>query len=263
MKKDTLYKKKKIPVQKGSFSFNEEVASMFSDMVRRSIPGYDDQQQYIARYVSRYISHSRVAHPIIIDYGCSIGTTFSVFTEHAKKKNIALSRVKAILSDYSRAMLESCKKTTKKDVSHFSNVEYVLCDLKKKKERKNMSHKVNVGILHFVLQFLPPSKRNEVLHDIWSAIASPGLLIVSEKLCSTSPYTQEVWDDMYECFKSKNGYSPGEISAKRRALKGILVPSTDVDLVQMFSSVTKNMRHCKVDNFFSWGPFHCFALHKL
>ncbi|MFB3079079.1 MAG: hypothetical protein ACE1Y4_13855, partial [Lysobacterales bacterium] len=53
----------------GSFEFNDEVANVFPDMLRRSIPGYAATIQAIGMLASRYVQPGSRCY----DLGCSLG----------------------------------------------------------------------------------------------------------------------------------------------------------------------------------------------
>jgi tRNA (cmo5U34)-methyltransferase len=98
MSKDLLFKnKEKI---KGKFNFNERTASVFDDMLRRSVPFYPEIQRMIVELAEAFVcSKSNV-----YDLGCSTGTTLVNLARH-----IDGSQINIIGMDSSEAMLKRAR----------------------------------------------------------------------------------------------------------------------------------------------------------
>src|SRR5262245_21986718 len=93
--KDEVFKREQ-PI--ADLAFTEKVASVFDDMLDRSVPFYSEMQRMIAEMADDFA----VAGTSIYDLGCSTGTTLL-------NLNAAISkRVKFIGVDYSEAMLKRC-----------------------------------------------------------------------------------------------------------------------------------------------------------
>ena len=61
MKRDTLYAE--TPAAPGSFRFDEAVVSVFPDMIRRSVPGYETTLALTGRLAARYVQdHLSLIH---------------------------------------------------------------------------------------------------------------------------------------------------------------------------------------------------------
>ena len=67
------------------FQFNEEVASVFDDMLVRSVPFYLEQQNLIEDIAQRFAQPDS----IVVDLGCSTGTTL-IRLAHLLDKSIRL-----------------------------------------------------------------------------------------------------------------------------------------------------------------------------
>ena len=76
MSKDRLFNKKMKP---SSFSFNEEVAEVFPDMLERSIPGYRTTIDSIRFLASKYSKKGTNCY----DLGCSLGASSIALGEGA------------------------------------------------------------------------------------------------------------------------------------------------------------------------------------
>ena len=80
--------------------------------------------------------------------------------------------------------------------------------------------------LNWVLQFLPPPDRLELLGRIREGLVDQGALLLSEKVRSEDPDVEAFNFDAHLDFKRANGYSELEISQKRTALEQVMIPDT-------------------------------------
>lgn len=97
MGKDALYTNKRDKVF--AFNFGKETASVFDDMLERSVPHYNETQRMIGEIASDFA----VDGTNIYDLGCSTGITLLNVYKAVKKD------VKYIGIDYSQDMLDKCK----------------------------------------------------------------------------------------------------------------------------------------------------------
>ena len=190
-----------------NFKFDNNVAGVFDDMIRRSIPGYDQIISSIGDIAEKCVQHDTNVY----DLGCSLGTaTISM------RRKITKSNVKIIAVDNSESMLIRCKEHISSFKSHIP-VELV-CDDIKNIEISNAS----VIVLNFTLQFLEPHVRTQLLSKLYSGLVNGGVLILSEKLHFKDSKIQELIDNLHLDFKRSNGYSELEISQKRTALEDVM-----------------------------------------
>tara|TARA_R110002072_G_scaffold534_7_gene4207 strand:- start:102969 stop:103697 length:729 start_codon:yes stop_codon:yes gene_type:complete len=218
------------------FEFDKNVANAFDDMVSRSVPFYKEIHQLILDMCDRYYQSGN-----IYDLGCSTATTICLIEENFRNKN---KTAQYIGVDNSAPMLEKAKEKIKKH--EIKNAKLLLNNIEDI-EIQN----ADVVILNYTLQFLPISKREEVLKNIYEGLNPGGVLILSEKLSSTKPYFEELITDLYYDFKRRNGYSELEIYQKREALENVLIPLSPKQQVEML----KSSGFEKTDMIFRWYNF--------
>ncbi len=209
MSKDTLYTDEQQHLV--DFAFDERVAAVFPDMIRRSVPGYGDIIALLGLFAERYA----VADSTLYDLGCSLGGATLSLRRRIKAKNCRIVAV-----DNSGAMVERCRENIAADLSP-TPVEVVCRDIREV-EISNAS----VVVLNFTLQFLPPGERLLLLQNIYRGLLPGGVLILSEKIQSNDEAGQQFTEEMHLAFKRANGYSEMEISGKRQALENVLIPNT-------------------------------------
>ena len=99
-KKDQIYATKQNKIN--DFVFDEKVADVFSDMIHRSVPGYNALNQLLPIIANRFIQ----PNTNIYDLGCSLGeASFCI------AKAVQFDSVKIIAVDNSQAMINELTET--------------------------------------------------------------------------------------------------------------------------------------------------------
>ncbi|MFZ7109311.1 carboxy-S-adenosyl-L-methionine synthase CmoA [Avibacterium avium] len=205
MSKDTIFS---APIKNlGDFTFDENVAEVFPDMIQRSVPGYSNIITAIGMLASRFVT----PNSNVYDLGCSRGAaTLSA------RRNIHQPNVKIIGVDNSLPMVERCRQHVQ--AYHSEIPVEILCDDIRNIEINNAS----MVILNFTLQFLPPQDRSALLEKIYQGLNPNGVLVLSEKFRFNDETIDELLIDLHHEFKRANGYSELEVSQKRTALENVM-----------------------------------------
>ncbi|ALP54489.1 tRNA (cmo5U34)-methyltransferase [Candidatus Tenderia electrophaga] len=193
------------------FEFNEAVARVFPDMIRRSVPGYGTLITLLGLLAEEY------ARPgsNIYDLGSSLGAATL-----AMRRRIPHHDCRIIAVDNSAAMVERCRSHVAEDLSPIE-VETRCADI-----RDIEFQNASIVVLNFTLQFLPPRERTPLLQKIHAGLLPGGALVLSEKIAFADAGDAQLLDRLHLAFKKANGYSALEISQKRSALENVLVPET-------------------------------------
>jgi len=232
--RDEIFGKKKNHIS--DFSFNDEVAAVFDDMVERSIPNYGEVHRIVADMVRRYIPDGATVY----DLGCSTGTTIVLMDQTAKSVG---KTIKFIGVDASKPMLEKCQ--AKLDANKV-NAELIQGDLLKLEYES-----CDMVVMDYTLQFIPIEDRTALLTKIYDALKPGGRFVLAEKIASSQPQIQNMITDLYYDFKRRNGYSELEISQKREALENVMTPFTPTQQISMLE--VAGFR--EVDMVFRWYNF--------
>ncbi len=197
------------------FRFNEAVAKVFPDMLKRSIPGYAATIEVIGSLAARYVQ----ADTNCYDLGCSLGAATL-----AMRQGIDKSGCHIIAVDAAAAMTERCEKIVAEDdrQSGSSTPVKVVTDDIRNVEIKNAS----MVVLNYTLQFLARSDRDALMQSICDGMVPGGLLVLSEKVIDENLEMENLLVELYHEHKRRNNYSALEISRKRAALEIVLVPET-------------------------------------
>ncbi len=230
--KDKIFSK---PIKK-QFEFDEEVVSVFDDMINRSVPFYKE----VMDLVSSLAIKNTQENSTIYDLGCSTGTQLiDIFAKSDKKLNL-------IGIDSSVAMIKRAKSKAK---AYGANIEFIKGDILDFEYQK-----ADIFISNYTLQFIRPIKRAKLIKNIYDTLKEDGVFIFSEKVISEDKKLNKELIDIYFEFKKRQGYSEFEIVQKREALENVLVPYSINENEEMLKSA--GFRHCEV--IFRWANFATF-----
>jgi tRNA (cmo5U34)-methyltransferase len=205
-KHDDLYNKPRPYIT--DFEFDANVASVFDDMITRSVPGYRSLISMLGVFAHRYYQDDTVCY----DLGSSLGAgTLSIATALKEKSP------PVIAVDNARAMIDQSARRI--DELDLKNIELVCSDIQDV-EINNAS----VVLMNFTLQFIEQNARDALIKTIYQGLVPGGVLVLSEKI--QEPDEKSLLSDLHLEFKRANGYSQLEISQKRSALENVLIPET-------------------------------------
>ncbi len=190
------------------FRFDDAVASVFPDMLRRSIPGYAASIEAIGSLAARYIRPGTNGY----DLGCSLGAATLAMQQGARTDDVRIIAV-----DNSEAMIRRCRDI----VAPYDNVELRLADI-----RDVAIDNASMVVMNYTLQFIDRDDRAALVQRIADGLVPGGLLVLSEKVIDEDAHMEELLVDLYHEHKRRNDYSQLEISRKRAALENVLVPET-------------------------------------
>ena len=195
----------------GDFQFDQQVAEVFPDMIKRSVPGYSNIITAIGMLTQRFAQPNSNFY----DLGCSLGAATLEM-----RRNINQDNCQIIAVDNSQAMIERCQL----HLNAFKRTKpvQVVCGDIQDIEIKNSS----IVILNFTLQFIEPDARQALINKIYQGLNPGGMLLVSEKLRFKNTIAQQLLTDLHHDFKRANGYSELEISQKRNALENVMLTDT-------------------------------------
>jgi len=213
--RDEVYRENKAQIV--DFAFTEEVAAVFPDMIRRSVPGYETMVPVTGLIAARHLGDSGRA----FDLGCSLGATSLAILQNSPSPDIAVIGI-----DSSAAMIAAASKAVVDSRATFIEQDLREADVTGAK----------VVVLNLVLQFIDPGGRLDVLTRIRSQLAEDGLLIVSEKVRHTDPLLHDLYDSTHLAWKQANGYSALEVSQKRTALENVMHIDTEEVHGQRFTT---------------------------
>lgn len=191
------------------FEFNSDVALVFDDMAKRSIPFYEETQARIFNMLSRLPKTPR--H--IYDLGTSTGALLFALAERFSDPAISYIGI-----DNSEPMIHRAKQ---KQAAQNLQGSF---EFRRENVLETHLDAADVIVVNYVLQFLPMTEREAFLRRLQEALPDGGVLILSEKTQSKGTQTAQIFSDCHDEFRKRNHYSNLEISQKRRALENVMQP---------------------------------------
>jgi len=216
------------------FQFDEAVASVFDDMLDRSVPFYRENINLIVKVIDKFLENG----DSLLDLGCSTASLLLQIEREVKNRDLSLFGI-----DNSKPMLEQANKKLE---ALNSNISLHFGDILNYKYAK-----YKVVIMNYTLQFIRPIERENLMEKIFESISDGGVLILTEKVISENSHFNKKLIDIYYDYKRTKGYSDYEISQKREALENVLVPYTEPENIRLL----KGVGFTKVETIFKWGNF--------
>lgn len=202
---DTLYAYPKKVIEE--FSFNLQVVDVFSDMISRSVPSYQNIAEGIGKIASKVCTDGSK----IYDLGCSLGNISLTISKYLQDRDTEIIGI-----DNSVAMVERARQ-------HIDNYSYAKSIKIEKGDLVTLQlQECDMAVTNFTLQFVKPEQRQSVVDSIYQALKPGGVFVLSEKILIPHNFINDLMVDLHHDFKRENGYSDLEISQKRTALENVM-----------------------------------------
>ena len=209
------------------FTFDAQVADVFDDMVRRSVPGYQAMIEMIGLSVKTYGQDNTNYY----DLGASTGATSVALSVNNPYTN---NRIIAV--DNSPSMVEKCRQNL---ALNEKNVDVICADI----NAINFEN-ASIIVLNLTLQFISPKERQTLINKIYQGLNKGGALIVSEKIHFSDDNKQQLMTNLHVDFKRANGYSELEIAAKRQSIDNVLITDDKKTHFQRFEKAGFSISTC-------------------
>ena len=232
MSKDDIFKS--TDAGPGTFEFNDSVAEVFTDMLRRSVPGYEASLEAIAILARRYGRAGSRCY----DLGCSLGASTL-----AMRRNIVEPDCEIVAVDLSPAMIDRCRKIVDADDTDLP------VSIRVEDVRDVAIEHASLVVLNYTLQFVPVNDRTRLVRRIYDGLIDGGVLILSEKVVDEDPAIEGLLVELHHEFKSANAYSDLEIARKRMALEEVLIPESTATHLERLADAGFNHRSVWLKHF--------------
>ncbi len=236
MMKDKVFEK---AIEK-KFEFDEAVASVFDDMLSRSVPFYDEVSKLV---ISLILAEQKEGLKVL-----DLGSSTAKFLLDLHSKMDMTMQLKGL--DNSQAMLDRAEQ---KCQAFGANIELEFADM-----LSYEYHQEDIIVANYTLQFIRPMQRVELIKKLYHALNDDGIFIFSEKVVFEDKKLDKELIDIYYDYKKEQGYSEYEIAQKREALENVLIPFTIEENIQM----CKDAGFKSVDTIFQWSNFVTFVSKK-
>ena len=191
------------------WQFDEEVTSVFDDMLERSIPDYHNMRELVHKLTKKYAKPNTV----ILDLGCSTGG--------------AIKKAISELPDNFFIGIEVSEPMRQKAKEIFEGIDRVtILNHDLRNGLPKIGEKVSVILSVLTIQFTPIEYRLNIIKDVYKTLSNGGVFIFVEKVLGETSEIDNTLVELYYNLKGENGYTHEKIQKKRKSLEGVLVPVT-------------------------------------
>ena len=222
------------------FEFDEAVASVFDDMLSRSVPFYDEVRALV---ISLILAQQEEGKKVL-----DLGSSTAKFLLDLHSKMDTKMHLKGL--DNSQAMLDRAEQKCK---AFGADITLELADML----TYDYEHE-DIIVANYTLQFIRPMQRLELVKRLYEGLNEDGVFIFSEKVVFDDKKLDKEMIDIYYAYKKEQGYSEYEIAQKREALENVLIPFTIKENIQM----CKDAGFSQIDTVFQWANFVTFIAKK-
>jgi len=202
-----------ITARNAGWTFSGDVPENFSEHVRRSIPLYDIGHDVVCKLSDYFVGNDSTCYEI----GVSVGDLIGKLARHSQGK-----KAKWVGIDVEEGMVRKARENT----LDLPNVTIELADAVLYDFDKS-----DFIVSYYTIQFIPPKHRQNLINKIYESLNWSGAFVWFEKVRGPDARFQDMLTTLYTDFKLDQSFTPEEIVAKTRSLKGILEPfSTQGDL---------------------------------
>ena len=218
------------------FKFDNKTASVFDDMVGRSVPFYDEIQRMVCELAADYAEPGTT----IYDLGCATGTTLLALDPGVDPS------VKFVGIDNSAEMLSKASAKIKEQKVKRS------CELRES-DLHNIERLDNASVIVMVLtmMFVRPLYRQRFVDILYEGLKPGGCLLLVEKLTIENSTLNRLYINYYYDMKRRHNYSESEIARKRESLENVLIPYRYEENAEMLRTAGFGT----VEEFFRWYNF--------
>lgn len=227
------------PIEK-KFEFDEAVASVFDDMLSRSVPFYDEVRKLV---ISLILSEQEEGKKVL-----DLGSSTAKFLLDLHSKMDVGMKLKGL--DNSQAMLDRAEQ---KCQAFGANIELALADMLTYDYDQE-----DIIVANYTLQFIRPMQRLELVKKLYDGLNDDGVFIFSEKVVFEDKKLDKELIDIYYDYKKEQGYSEYEIAQKREALENVLIPFSIKENIQM----CRDAGFQNISTVFQWANFVTFVVKK-
>jgi tRNA (cmo5U34)-methyltransferase len=232
-----------ISAENASWTFGNDTPKKFTEHVRRSVPFYDEGHDLVQQVSDFYVQSDSICYEL----GVSTGVLIKKLAARHKKS------VKWVGIDREPNMIKQANLEIKESGLDINNIELLEDDINLFPYEPS-----DFMIAYYTAQFIPPRLRQDLINKIYQSLNWGGAFVMFEKVRGPDARFQDIYSSIYAEYKLTNGYSPDEVIAKSRSLKGVLEPFSTQGNLDML----KRAGFVDVSTIFKWVCFEGFLCIK-
>lgn len=222
-----------------SWTFGGDIPKTFDCHVSKSVPKYQEGHEIVLALSDFFVNKESVVY--------ELGSSTGALTLKLAKRHRHGARFVGV--DVEEAMTRQANATLANQQG-VQNVAFVTDDVLQFEYEKS-----DLMVAYYTVQFIPPRVRQRLFDLIYERLNWGGAFVLFEKVRGPDARFQDIVSSLYSDYKIDQGYSPSEILAKSRSLKGVLEPfSTEGNLEMLkragFSDIMSVFKHICFEGFF-------------
>jgi len=198
-----------IAVANASWTFGADTPKHFTEHVRRSVPFYDVGHDLVVQTSDFFVK----ADSLCYELGTSTGSLIRKLAQRHPKT------VRWVGIDLEPNMIKQARLELRQDDNKLRNIEFVADDI-----NTFPYEPADLCVAYYTVQFVPPRLRQDLINRIYQTLNWGGAFLMFEKVRGPDARFQDIVTSLYTDFKLQQEYTPDEIIAKARSLKGVLEP---------------------------------------
>ncbi len=195
----------KIEAKNANWKFNGSMVEHFEEHVKKSVPLYLEGHQLITKLSDYFVKDDSICYEL----GSSAGTLTHKLAQHH-----AFRGAKFIGIEIEEDMVEKAK-----ELYSAPNLSFICDDMNTVELQK-----ADLIVSYYTIQFIHPKLRQQLIDKIYNTLNWGGAFIMYEKVRANDARFQDIISNLYMEYKLDQGYTPKEIIAKAKSLKGVLEP---------------------------------------
>ncbi len=198
-----------LAAENASWTFGGKTPDYFENHIKRSIPFYDTGHDLTAKISDYFVKPDSICYEL----GTSTGTLIRALAQRHKQS------VCWVGIDIEQNMIEKAREISKKTENKLKNIQFHHEDI------TIFDYELSDFIVsYYTIQFIHPKLRQELINLLYNKLNWGGAFLMFEKVRGPDARFQDMISGLYMDYKLEQNYTPDEIIAKSRSLKGILEP---------------------------------------
>ncbi len=194
-----------IHAQNAAWRFDGDVVEQFERHVQKSVPFYAEGHDLILNLSDYFVKNDSVCY--------ELGSSTGKLTHRlARRHHFRDARFIGI-------ELEADMVRKANSLYQEPNLTFIEADISNYDYEKS-----DLIIAYYTVQFIHPKLRQRLIDMIYASLEWGGAFIMYEKVRANDARFQDILTGLYTEYKLDQGYTPDEIIAKSRSLKGVLEP---------------------------------------
>ncbi len=201
-----------IRAENAAWRFDGEVVDRFETHVQKSVPLYEEGHALIVKLSDYFVKEDSVCYEL----GASTGKLTHRLAAHHHFRDAHFIGIEKEADMVRKATSLYQRPNLRFEQADITAYEYEKSDL---------------IVAYYTVQFIHPKLRQQLIDTIYERLEWGGAFIMYEKVRANDARFQDIMTGLYTDYKLDRGYTPEEIVAKSRSLKGVLEPfSTEGNL---------------------------------